>query len=94
MLIKEIIRTCANESVAQAAVASIGRRFAGDVRDAADVSGMTVGGFTALSVERFVRKGDEAELRSVVAAMEKAQEPILAGLHRIMCSELAAPSVR
>ena len=91
MLIRKIIRTCANESVAQAAVASIGRRFAGDVRDTADSNGMTVGGFTALSIKRFVRKGDEAELRLVVAAMDKAQEPILAGLRRIMCSELAAP---
>ena len=90
MLIRELIRTCANENVAQAAVASIGRRFAGDVQEAADISGLTIGGFTALSVQRFFRKGDEAELRSVVAAMDKAQEPILAGLHRILCSELTA----
>ncbi len=88
MLISEIIRTCANESVAQAAVASIGQRFACDVREAASGKGMTVGSFTVRSVQRFAHKGDEAELRSVAAAMDKAQEPILAGLHRILCSEL------
>ena len=88
MLIEEIVRTCVNEDVAQAAVASIGRRFAGDVADAATNSGMTVGGFTALSVQRFARQGDEGELRSVVAAMSNSQEPLLAGLYRILCSTL------
>ncbi len=88
MLIEEIVRTCVNESVAQAAVASIGRRFAGDVAKAATINGMTIGGFTALSVERFARQGDEGELRSVVAAMDKSQEPLLAGLHRILCATL------
>ena len=89
MLIEEIVRTCVNESVAQAAVASIGRRFAGDVAEAATVNGMTVGGFTALSVQRFARQGDEGELRSVVAAMSNSQEPLLAGLHRILCATLS-----
>ena len=88
MLIEEIVRTCVNESVAQAAVASIGRRFAGDVAAAATVSGMTVGGFTAYSVDRFARQGDEGQLRSVVAAMNNAQEPLLAGLHHILCATL------
>ena len=89
MLIEEIVRTCLNESVAQAAVASIGHRFAGDVAEAATINGMTVGGFTALSVERFARQGDEGELRSVIAAMNKSQEPLLAGLHRILCATLS-----
>ena len=88
MLIEEIVRTCVNERVAQAAVASIGRRFAGDVAKAASNNGMTVGGFTAFSVERFARQGDEGELRSVAAAMNNAQEPLLAGLHRILCVTL------
>ena len=89
MLIEEIVRTCRNESVAQAAVASIGRRFACDVAEAATINGMTVGGFTALSVTRFARQGDEAELRSVAAAMSDSQEPLLAGLHRILCATLS-----
>ena len=88
MLVEELVRTCVNESVAQAAVASIGRRFAGDVAEAATSNGMTVGGFAALSVKRFARHGDEGQLRSVVAAMNNAQEPLLAGLHRILCATL------
>ena len=88
MLIDEIVRTCVNESVAQAAVASIGHRFAGDVAEAATVNGMSVGDFTARSVERFARQGNERELRSVVAAMNNSQAPLLAGLHRILCATL------
>ncbi len=88
MLVEEIVRTCVNESVAQAAVASIGRRFADDVAEAATINGMSVGGFAALSVRRFAHQGDEGELRSVVAAMDKSQEPLLAGLHRILCATL------
>ena len=88
MLVKEIVRTCVNENVARAAVASLGRRFAVDVAEAATISGMTVGGFTALSVRRFAHHGEEGELRSVVAAMNNSQEPLLAGLHRILCVTL------
>ena len=90
MLIEEIIRSCANPSVAQAAVASIGRSFSKDVAAAASTFGMDVGGFVAIYVDRFARHGDEGELRSVLAAMESAQEPLLAGLHRILCIMLAA----
>ena len=90
MLIEEIVRTYVHESVAQAAVASLGRRFADDVAEAATMKGMTVGGFTAQSVSRFVRQGDEGELRSVIAAMNHSQEPLLAGLDRILCATLGS----
>ena len=92
MLIEEIVRTCVHESVAQAAVPSNGPRFAGDVAEAATIKGMSVGSFTALSVRRFANQGDEGELRSVVAAMSNAQEPLLAGLHRILCATLGEPA--
>lgn len=90
MLIEEIIRSCANPNVAHAAVASIGRSFSNEIADAASHYDMDVGGFVALSVNRFARHGDEGELRSVLAAMDSAQEPLLAGLHRILCIMLAA----
>lgn len=91
MRIEEIVRSCcADERVANAAVASIGRGFLAEVSTRALSYDMSVGAFTALSVERFVRHGDEGELRSVVAAMNGSQEPILAGLHRILCIMLAA----
>jgi hypothetical protein len=90
MLIEEIIRTCANENVAKAAVVSLGTRFAGDVEDTALACGLTIGSYAARSVERFARDGDEATLRAVIAAMQGSQEPLLAGLHRILSSRLAA----
>lgn len=90
MLIQEIIRSCANEEVAQAAVASIGHTFSSKIHDVAASYGLSVGAYTALSVERFARHGDEGELRSVLTAMHASQEPVLAGLHRILCIMLAA----
>lgn len=90
MQIEEIVRSCVHEAVAQAAVECIGRKFYADIEDAAANFGMTPGAFAALSVERFARHGDEAEIRAVRAAMVGAQEPILAGLHRILCIMLAA----
>jgi hypothetical protein len=88
MQIEEIIRSCRSESVAHAAVASIGPKFAQDVASAAQSSGMSVGGFTSQLVERFARQGDEAQMRSVRAAMNEAQQPVLAGLERILTIRL------
>lgn len=90
MLIEEIIRTCVHESVAGAAAACLGRKFFAEIEDTAASYGMTPGGFVALSVDRFARHGDEAELRAVLCAMKGAQEPVLAGLHRILCIMMAA----
>jgi hypothetical protein len=90
MLIQEIVRSCLNESVAEAAVVSIGRSFSSKIAEVAAAYGMNIGAFTALSVDRFARHGDEGELRSVLAAMNASQEPVLAGLHRILCIMLAA----
>ena len=90
MLIEEIVRSCANDRVAQAAVASIGRSFLAEVTDRATAYDMSVGSFTALSVDRFRRHGDEGELRSVAEAMRGSQEPVLAGLHRILCIMLVS----
>ena len=90
MLIEEILRSCANEQVAEAAVACIGRNFSAKVSDVAASYGLSIGTYTTLSVDRFARHGDEGELRSVLAAMEVSQEPVLAGLHRILCIMLAA----
>ncbi len=90
MTIDEIIRTCASEPVAAAAVSSIGRAFATEVQATAHHYDMSMGAFTTFAVERFARLGDEREMRSVRTVMDKAQEPILAGLHRILCITLAS----
>jgi hypothetical protein len=90
MLIEEILRSCVHERVAQVAAASIGSKFYAEIEEIAASYGMTPGGFVALSVQRFARHGDEAELRAVRTAMTGAQEPILAGLHCILCIMLAS----
>ena len=94
MRIEEIIRTCSNEQVATAAVSSIGRNFSVEIRRVADAYGMSLGEFTGFAVERFARKGDESEMRAVRAAMALSQEPVLAGLKRILCIALALGAPR
>ena len=93
MLIEEIIRSCRSEIVAEAAVASIGPAFARDVAEAAEAQGLSVGEYTSRSVQRFSRQGGEGEMRSVLAAMDTSQEPILAGLHRILSIVIGAGAI-
>ena len=88
MQIEEIIRSCRSESVAQAAVASLGPCFARDFAVAARSHGMSVGGYASFSVETFARRGDEQQMRAVRAAMTEAQQPVLAGLERILARRL------
>ena len=90
MHIDEVARTCVNDRVAHAAVASIGRNFLSEVTERANADDMSVGAFTAMSVNRFLHHGDEGELRSVIVAMKGSQEPVLAGLHRMLCIVLAS----
>lgn len=90
MLIEEITRSCVHEGVAQVAVMCIGRQFYAEIERAAQTYDMTPGAFAALSVKRFARVRDDAEIRAVKASMKGAQEPVLAGLHRILCIMLAA----
>lgn len=83
-LISEIVRTCANERVAQAAVASLGSEFADRVGATAKATGMSVGSFTAKAVREFDRRGGEAERQVLRDIMRGADQPILAGLHHIL----------
>ncbi len=92
MSIDEIVHTCSNEKVAQAAVASLGFAFASRVKTAADIHGVTIGAFTAKIVREF---GDEAhaqERRAVDRAMHRSDQPILRGLQVILERELEEPS--
>lgn len=83
-LIAEIVHTCSNEKVAQAAVASLGSDFAGKVRDKATTYGMTVGAFTANVVLDFHKSVGEAEKEAIRKAMRGADQPILLGLSHIL----------
>ena len=93
MMFSEIINTCTNEKVAEAAVASISVEFLLKVRRAADARDMAVGEYTAGLVRRFSWRAGEVEHRGLARAMDGAQTPILAGLRHIvevMMAETAA----
>ena len=88
MSVDEIIHTCSNEKVAQAAVASIGFVFALRVKTTADVHGLTIGAFAARVVSEFGRVADERERKVVHGAMAGSQQPILCGLKTILERQL------
>ena len=83
-LVAEIVHTCSNEKVAQAAVASLGAEFASKVDATARLSGMSVGAFAARTVRQFDRSVGERERQALRDAMRGADQPILVGLHQIL----------
>jgi hypothetical protein len=88
VLIDEIVHTCSNEKVAQAAVASLGVTFVVRVKDAADLHGVSIGAFTARMVRRFGEEAQPLDRRAVDRAMYKADQPILRGLQAILERQL------
>ena len=88
----EIIHTCSNENVAQAAVACIGPAFAQRIGTAADLHGLTAGAFAARAIRDFAKAADEHQRSLVRAVMEHSQQPILSGLKSILEPRLALAS--
>ena len=84
MMLAEIINTCTNDKVAEAAVASISVEFFRGVRRVADARDMSVGQYTAGIVRRFHWRACEDEHRALVRAMDGSQAPILTGLRHIL----------
>jgi hypothetical protein len=83
-LIAEMVRTCSNERVAQAAVASLGSEFAGRVGETAKAKGMSIGSFTARVVTQFDENTGEEGRQVLREIMRGSDQPILAGLHHIL----------
>ena len=88
MSIDEIVHTCSNESVARAAVASIGFSFVSRVKSAADRAGVSVGTFTARAVRTFAEEAPASEKHHVLRAMLRTDQPILRGLEVILERQL------
>jgi len=84
MLIADMIHSCSNDKVAQAAVASIGGRFAERVHDAAARSGVNAGRFVSLVVRNFARRADEQTLTVLSGQMAGSDQPLLRGLVRVV----------
>lgn len=83
-LIAEVVHSCSNEKVAQAAVASIGSEFAGKVKATASVYGMSMGAFAARTVIQFDRNCGGEEKQALRRIMKGADQPILIALEHIL----------
>jgi hypothetical protein len=84
MLRCEIIRTCSNEKVAEAAVLSVGSPFKDRVALLAAASGSPVGAYVAHLVRRFRDEANESDLAALTRATAGSDMPILDGLRWIV----------
>jgi hypothetical protein len=84
MLVADLIHSCSNEMVAQAALASIGGRFADRVRGAAQEKGVSVGRFVASVVRDFSRRADDSMREALAARLIGADQPLLKGLCAVL----------
>ena len=93
MIYREIVHTCSNSYVADAAVLSIGGDIARAVADDANRHAMSRGAYAAKLVRDFAQRADVREERHVVAAAEGSQQPVLSGLRYILEREVRATTV-
>jgi hypothetical protein len=89
MVIADMIHSCSNAHVANAAVSCIGGVFAERVAVAAHRRGMEVGGFVAVIVQDFARRADDDALRALNREIAGADQPILQGLAHLVEPALA-----
>jgi hypothetical protein len=84
MLVADLIHSCSNEMVAQAALSCIGGRFAERVRTAAQEKGMSVGRFVAAVVRNFARRADEGVRDALRERINGVDQPLLMGLRAVL----------
>lgn len=84
MLIADLIHSCSNDKVAQAALACIGGRFADRVRAAAHEKGMNAGRFVAVVVRTFACRADEDAHRALLQKIAGDDQPLLRGLREML----------
>ena len=89
MLVTDLLHSCANDRVAEAAVASIGGDFAMLVRMEAEDGDVSVGRFTASVVRAFAIGASERDWRDLAFAVRGHDHPVLAGLQLILTRRLA-----
>jgi hypothetical protein len=84
MLVADLIHSCSNEMVAQAALSCIGGRFAERVRVAAQEKGMSVGRFVSVVVRDFARRADESVREALRERIVSDDQPLLTGLRAVL----------
>ena len=93
MLIADILHSCSNERVAEAAVDSIGGDFAHRVRLLAARCDMPVGLLVGRLVRRFAADAHERDWRQVTLAIFGDDQPVLAGLRAVVEAMMRIPAV-
>ncbi len=84
MLIADLIHSCSNEHVAQAAVACIGGHFAERVRYVAGKNGLNAGRFVAIVVRNFARRASNETREALCRKVAGADQPLLHGLRHVV----------
>jgi len=84
MIYHEIVHTCSNSYVADAAVLSIGGDIARVIARNATRHEMSRGAYAAKLVREFASHADDGDERGVVAAAHRSEQPILSGLRYIL----------
>lgn len=88
MLTADLIHSCSNDKVAQAALACIGGCFADRVCAKAQEKGVSVGRFVVFAVRDFARRADEAAHEALRAKIVGDDQPLLKGLREVLESAL------
>ena len=90
MLIKEIVNSCSNDHVAQAALGSIGGTFAARIEALAEREGLKGGTFAAGHVASFKSTASARDWTALSDAIRCHDQPVLAGLRHILETAIAA----
>jgi len=88
--LREIVLTCSNAHVADAALASIGGDFAEEFAANASQRDVPSGVFAARLVRDFAIDADAEEREAVCEATRGAEQPILSGLRYILARRMRA----
>lgn len=83
-IVQEIVHSCSNGHVAQAALGSIGGAFAARMEALAEREGLTAGVLAAQLVQRFEACADEREWAALRQAVRASEQPVLRGLQHIV----------
>ncbi len=84
MVIADMIHSCSNANVAEAAVYSIGGEFAERVHAAARKNGVNSGRFVSIVMRNFGRRASRETLAGLNRKIAGADQPLLRGLVHVV----------
>jgi hypothetical protein len=84
MLVTDLIHSCSNDKVAQAATFCIGGAFVERVRAAARKNGVSEGRFVAVIMRDFALRADDQIRAELAREINGCDQPILHGLRQVV----------